>query len=84
MWFIEQRLRTTNEAFFHKNPKLLGLGRQFGQMNFGAFGALLADLSAPIFGTASPSSMSSINQPIFQEQTKPLHPNPKYFLGVGI
>ena len=34
-----------NEIFFHCNPNLLGLGRQFGQINFGAFGALLADLS---------------------------------------
>ena len=24
-------LQTPNEAFFHRNPKLLGLGRQFGQ-----------------------------------------------------
>ena len=23
-------LRTPNDAFFHKNPKLLGLGRQMG------------------------------------------------------
>jgi hypothetical protein len=27
--------------FFHQNPKLLDLGRQFGQINFGAFGLLL-------------------------------------------
>ena len=42
-------LRTPNEAsFFHQNPKLLGLGRQSGQINFGAFGVFSADLSAPI------------------------------------
>ena len=41
-------LRMPNEAFFHQNPKLLDLGRQFGQINFGAFGVFLADLSAPI------------------------------------
>ena len=38
-------LRTPNEAFFHRNPKLLGLGRQFGQISFGVFSA---DLSATI------------------------------------
>ena len=38
-------LRTPNEAFFQRNPKLLGLGRQFGQINFGVF---LGNLSAPI------------------------------------
>ena len=38
-----------NEAFIHWNSKLLGLGRQFGQIDFGAFGVLLTELSAPIF-----------------------------------
>ena len=37
-----------NEAFFNQNPKLLDLGRQIGQINFGAFGVFLANLSAPI------------------------------------
>ena len=41
-------LRTPKEAFFHRNPKLLGLGRQLVQINFGAFGVFSADLSAPI------------------------------------
>ena len=45
---LNHGLRTPNEAFFHRNPKLLGLGRQFGQINFGAFGVFSADLSAPI------------------------------------
>ena len=27
-------LRTPKEAFFHRNPKLLGFGRQFGQSPF--------------------------------------------------
>ena len=31
-------LWTPNEAFFHWNPKLLGLGRQIGQINFGHLG----------------------------------------------
>jgi hypothetical protein len=37
-----------NEAFFHENPELLGLGRQIGQINSGAFWVFLAELSAPI------------------------------------
>jgi hypothetical protein len=41
-------LRMPNETFFHRNPKLLGLGTQFGQINSGAFGVFLADISAPI------------------------------------
>ena len=41
-------LRTPNEAFFHRNPKLLGLRGQIGQINFGAFWVFSANLSAPI------------------------------------
>ena len=41
-------LRTPNETFFNRNPKLLGLGRLFGQINFGAFGVFLAEISARI------------------------------------
>ena len=33
----------TTDAFFHRNPKLLGLGRQFGQINFGVFWADLSE-----------------------------------------
>ena len=33
------------KPFFHRNPKLLGLGRASGQINFGAFGVFLAELS---------------------------------------
>ena len=40
-------LRMPNEAFFHWNSKLLGLGRQIGLIQFGAFGVILANLSAP-------------------------------------
>ena len=36
------------KPFFHQNPKRLGLGRQFGQISFGAFGVFSADFSAPI------------------------------------
>ena len=40
------RLRTPNEAFIHWNPELLGLGKQIGQINSGAFGVFSAELSA--------------------------------------
>jgi hypothetical protein len=44
---FDHGLRTPNEAFFYQIPKLLGLGRQIGQINFGAFGVFSANLSAP-------------------------------------
>ena len=37
--------RLGNKVFFHQNPTLLNLGRQF---SFGTFGVFLGDLSAPI------------------------------------
>jgi hypothetical protein len=37
-------LRTPNEVFFHRNPKVLGLGRQIGQVNFGVFSVHLSKL----------------------------------------
>jgi hypothetical protein len=46
--YLGHGLRTPNEAFFHRNPKLLGLGRQIGQINFRTFAVFMATLSAPI------------------------------------
>ena len=39
-------LRTPHEAIFHRNLKLLGLGRQIGKKHFGTFEVFSADLSA--------------------------------------
>ena len=52
----------SNEAFSHQNPKLLGLGRQFGRIDFEAFGVLSANLSAPILVCESLVRHVSINQ----------------------
>ena len=59
-------LWTPNEDFFLQNSNFVGLDRQFGQVNFGAFGVFLADLSTSILilGTVRPLSMFSINQPL--------------------
>ena len=48
LFTIYHGLRTPNEAFFHRNRKLLGSGRQFGQINFGACGLFSAKLLASI------------------------------------
>ena len=40
---LTHQLRTPIEAFFHRNPELLSLGRQIGQINSEAFGV-------PIYG----------------------------------
>ena len=44
----DARTTDANEAFFHWNPENLGLGRQIGQINSGAFGVFSTKLSAPI------------------------------------
>ena len=45
---FDQGLRTLNEAFFHRNPQFLSLGRQFGQTNFEAFVVFSTNLLALI------------------------------------
>ena len=52
-----------NKEFFHRNPKLLGLGGQFGKINFGAFGGIFGRFISTHFGTVSPLSMFSSDQP---------------------
>ena len=44
---IDSIIQTT-ETDAHRNPKPLDLGRQFGQVYFGAFGVFWAELSASI------------------------------------
>ena len=41
-------VRMPNEAIFHRNPKLLGLDRQFEHIYFAAFGVFSANWSALI------------------------------------
>jgi hypothetical protein len=77
-------LQTPNEAFFHWNPKLLGLSRQIGQINFGVFSVFSAELLAPILDTVSPFLMFSIIKPLFLQKTKPLYSHIKYLFGIGI
>ena len=79
-------LRTPNEAFFQRNPKLLGLGRQIGQINFWALvgDIFFGQFISTHFGAVSLLSMFSIIQSLFLQKTKLLYPHPKYLLGIGI
>ena len=52
----DHRLWTPNEAFFHRNPKLLGLGRQIGQ---------IGRTISTHFGTVSPLSIISTKNQAF-------------------
>jgi hypothetical protein len=76
-------LRTPNEAFFHRNSKLLGLGRQIVQMNFGAFGVFSADLSAPTLVLWVPCScFPLINQYFYKKLSLYIH-IPNIYVGLG-
>ena len=82
---LKHGLLMPNEAFFHRNPKLLGLGRQFGQTIWAdKFWGIFGQFISTHFGKVSPLSMFSINQPLFLQKTKPLYPNPKYLFAIGI
>ena len=65
----EHGLLTPNEAFFHRNPKPLGLGNLADK-----FGGIFGQFISTHFGTLSPFSMFSINQPLFLQKTKPSYP----------
>ena len=64
----------TFQAFFHRNPKLLGLDRQFGRIQFGAFGIFSANLSAPIFELWVPCPCFTFHRKAFISKSKVIHP----------
>ena len=79
---LTHELRTPNEAFFNWNPKLLGLGWQFGQINFGAFGVFSADLSAPILVPWVPCPCFSLINHYFYKKLSLYIQIPNIYLGL--
>ena len=75
-------LWTPNEAFFHQNPKLLGLGRQFGQIHFREFGVFLTDLSAPILKLWVSCPLSILNHYFYKKPSLYIQ-IPNIYLGLG-
>jgi hypothetical protein len=76
-------LRTPNEAFFHWNPELLGLGRQIEQINSGAFGVCLAKISAPILVQWVPCPCFSLFNHYFYKKLSLYIHIPNIYLGLG-
>ena len=62
-----------NEAFFHCNLELLGLGRQIGQINSGEFGVFWRNYQLPFWYSDFLVHVFVI-QPLFLQKTKPLYP----------
>ena len=75
-------LRTPNKAFFHWNLELLGLSRQIGQINSGAFGVFLAKLSALILvqWVPCPCFLLVFNQYFYKKLSLYIH-IPNIYLG---
>ena len=65
-WYLLTRTTDAQWSFFHQNPKLLGLDRQFGRADkfWGIFGQFISTH----FGAVGVSSMFSINQPLFLQK----------------
>ena len=79
---ILPRTTDTQRELFFENHKILGLGRQIGPQNFGAFWVFLADLSATILVLCVSCPYFSLISYYFSK-TKPLYPNPKNLLNLG-
>ena len=81
-------LWTSKEVFFHWHPNILGLGRQIGQINSGAFVVFSSELSAPILVQRVPCPCFPLFNNYFYKKTKPLYPHPKYLcrkiFGIGV
>ena len=69
-----------NEAFFYWNPELLSLGRQIGQINYGAF---LAKLSAPILVQWVPCPSFSLFKDYFYKKLSLYIHILNIYLGLG-
>ena len=72
------------KPFFHPNPQLLGLGRQFRQIKFGAFGVFLANLSALILVKWVPCPCFPLINNYFYKKLSLNIQIPKIYLGVGV
>ena len=84
LWERSHGLRTPIEAFFHRHPKVLGFGRQFGQINSEVFGVILAELLAHILVQWVPCLCFQLfNYLLSLQKTKPLYPHPNIYLNLG-
>jgi hypothetical protein len=69
---------------FSLKSQTFGLGQTNWQDKFWGIWGIFGQFISTHFGTVSPLSMFSINQSLFLQKTKPLHPHPKYLFGIGI
>ena len=69
---------------FSSKSQTFGLGQTIWADKFWGIWSIFGQFIITHFGTMSPLSMFSINEPLFLQRTKPLYPNLKYLFGIGI
>ena len=69
---------------FSSKSQTFGLGQTIWADKFWGILGIFGQFISTHFGTVSPLSMFSINQPLFLQKTKLLYPNPKYLFRIGI
>ena len=72
------------ERPFFRKSQTFGLGQTNWNKKFGGILGIFSQFISTHFGTVSPVSMFSINQPLFLQKTKHLYSNIKYLFGIGI
>ena len=78
--------RTTDaqRSLFSLKYQTFGLGQAIWADKFWGIWGIYGQFISTNFATVSPLSIFPINQPLFLQKNKPLHPNPKYIFGIGI
>ena len=76
-------LRTSNEAFFSLKSKNFGLGQTIWVDKICGIGGIFGQFISTHFGTVSPLSMFSINQPLFLQKLSFYIHIPNIYLGLG-
>ena len=80
--YAVDQTRTMNAqwSLFPSKFQTFGLGQTIWADKFWSIWGIFGWLISTHFGTVSPLSMFSINQPLFLQKTKPLYPNPSIFI----
>ena len=72
------------KLFFSLKSRTFGQGQTNWDNKFWGVWGIFGPFISTHFGTVSPLSMFSINQPLFLQKTKSLYPNPNVYLGLGL
>ena len=78
------RTKDAQWSLFSSKSQTFGLGHTNWPDEFWGIWGIFGQFISTHFGTVSPLSMFSTNQPSFLQKAKPLYPHPKYLFRIGI